>query len=172
MNATDDAYAHGYAGCEPFGPNEGYDPMYADAPGDGSFKCGRGEFRDIPCCLDYDGKFVGPGCRDCNPPNHEDKPYGFGIETFDSPEWKDAREHFQRVRSLIFGIPSDAHPILDYGHWLNAWAVNAGWSARRLKHSDIVWDRLCVACETHTEAVAKYEAWARRAVTIKYRDQK
>ena len=170
-NPTDDADRM-IGGCDTFAPGDDYDPMYADAPGGGSYKCGRGPYRDTPCCCDDDGQFVGPGCRHCNPPDHEGKPYGFGIERFDSPEWQEARRHFNRVRSLVFGLPATAHPVMDYGHWLAAWAVKAGWSERRQRHSDIVWDRLCEECETHTEAVEKYEAWAKRAVAVKYRDQR
>lgn len=149
-------------------------PCDTFAPGDSAYKCGHGEFREIPCCCDWEGRLIPghPGCRHCNPPDYELKPTGFGIERFDSPEWAAARRHFGVMRSLVFGLPADAHPVVDYGHWLDAWACKAGWSARRLKHSERVWDRLCGECVSHSEAKAKYEAWAKRAVAVKYRDQK
>lgn len=163
---TDDAYAHGYAGCEPFGPNEDYDPMYED-PGDGTYRCGRGEFRDIPCCLDYDGKFVGPGCRHCNPVDPECKPYGFGIERFEQTEAlrivRELKCHAATGLIYLTGNPAD---------WLRRALTWVGFSFRRERHSDRVWERLCDECETHTEAVEKYTAWAKRAVTVKYRDEK
>ncbi len=159
-NPTDDADRDYTGTMAEFAPGDDYDPMYSsDERGP---RCATGE--GFPCCCDQNtGAFIGPGCRECNPPDHECKPYGFGIETFDSPEWAEARRHFAAMRTLVFGLPADAHPIMDYGHWLRAWAIDAGWSETRSECSERLWDRLCDTCETHTEAKAKYEAWARRA---------
>jgi hypothetical protein len=61
---TDDAYAYGYTGCEPFGPGDDYDIMNS---------------------RDYEGDGLAP--------NREDCPYGFGIETFEhEPSLTLARE--------------------------------------------------------------------------------
>lgn len=157
-NPTDDADRVTSGAMEEFAPGDDYDPMYAGY--ERGPKCAN---RDgVPCCCDpHTGKFVGPGCRHCNPPDHEGKPYGFGIETFDSPEWAEARRHFFGVWRFATG-QFDAHQM-DWRHLLKRWATDAGWSERRLKCSDRVWDRLCDTCDTHTEAVEKYERWARKA---------
>ena len=157
-NLTDDADRDCTGTMQEFGPNEGYDPMYDDGHRS-EFKCGRGQFGD-PCCLDDDGKFVGPGCRHCCPPDHEDKPEGYGIETFDAPEWDAARAHFRNVWCFVVGLPN-AHPR-DWQHLLRKWAVKDGWSERLQRCSDRVWDRLCETCETHHEACDKYERWANK----------
>lgn len=52
----DDTRAFGPESC--FGGPDDRDPMYDDAP-DGLLKCDRG---NGPCCLDDEGKYVGPGC--------------------------------------------------------------------------------------------------------------
>jgi len=161
---TDDAYARGYDGCDPFLPGEDYDPMY-EGPGDGTYRCGRGEYRDIPCCCGDEGRYVGPGCRHCCPPDHEAKPYGFGIETFEhEPSLRMARE-LQANWPLVGGGPIDRLRALELAR---KWA---GFSYRRLRHSQIVWERLCCECETHGEAVARYEECAKRAAGVKYRDE-
>lgn len=130
-----------------------YDPMY-EGPGDGP-KCGG-------CCLDHDGRFIGPGCRHCNPPDHEAKPYGFGIETFDNgPRLRLQQE--LRVTAWFTGLTWDQ---------VNRCATDwSGFSRRRLRHSNIVWDRLCDECETHTEATEAYVRWAIQAVQVRYRDE-
>ena len=141
-----------------------YDPMYADAPGDAP-KCGRGPYSDIPCCCDDEGKYVGPGCRYCNPPDHENKPYGFGIETFEhNPSLRLANELCLNG-PVAFGWMSRPSALTFARLW-------TGFSYRRLRHSDRVWDQLCDDCETHEEAKAKYETWAKRSATVRYRDER
>lgn len=142
-------------------PTPDFDGMeYADLHSD--YKCARrGEFGDmIPCCCDEGGKFVGPGCRHCCPVDHECKPYGFGLETFDAPAWAEARAHFRSVWRFVTG-QFDAHPM-DWMHLIRKWAIADGWNERLWKCSERKWDRLCDECETHAEAVAKYTAWAKK----------
>lgn len=164
-NLTDDADRMVY-GCETFesDPTPDFDGMeYDDAHSD--FKCGRrGRFGDIvPCCCDDEGKFVGPGCRHCNPVDHECKPYQFGIETFDDC-YAEARQWARQLWGAL-----RVHTDAERRALFIQFATADGYSARRDRHSDIVWDRLCDECETHTEAVAKYERWAKRAMKTRYR---
>ena len=126
----------------------------------GSPKCAN---RDgIPCCCDYEGRFVGPGCRHCNPVDFEAKPYGWQIERFES-------RLVDRLRRELFATAVVTG--LTFDQIRTAAVAWSGFSRRREKHSDIVWERLCCECQTHTEAVEKYTAWARRAVTVRYRDE-
>jgi hypothetical protein len=50
------------------------------------------------CCCDHEGKFVGPGCRACNPPDHEGKPYGWGIERSEDPALELANREMKKRR--------------------------------------------------------------------------
>jgi hypothetical protein len=97
-----------------------------------------------------------PGCRHCEPPDHECKPYGWGIERFER------EDILSRARQLI--------------HWWGAVSVEPlGWQrARELafrwsgydaaleRQSKRAWDALCDCCETHGEAAARYAAWCER----------
>ena len=148
---TDDAYARGYTGCDPFLPGEDYDPMYEGFGGEP--KCGEC-FRDN-----------GVGCRHCYPPDHEAKPYGFGVETFEhEPSQRLARE-LQASWPLTGGGQLCRLRALELAR---KWA---GFSYRRLRHSEIVWSRLCDECETHGEAAERYTAWAKNAAGKRYRDE-
>lgn len=154
MTATDDsdraAFSGSYAECFDCDGVGDRDPMYDDAPIHG-YKCGRD---GNPCCLDFDGKFVGPGCRHCNPVDYECKPYGFGFETFEC-------ERAQHIRREMLLLSAWGHPwpfsIPDsYGLALK-WA---GFNFRLAAVSDRVWDLICCRSETHTEALAVFAAWA------------
>lgn len=129
------------------------DPMYDDAPSGGP-KCGG-------CGLDDEGRWVGPGCRHCCPVDHECKPYGFGIE-----RWE--HDGYLRLRRELAGSIIAPMSWEQAGRCALKWS---GFSVRRERHSDIVWDRICDESETHDEAVERYTAWARRAVTVRYRDE-
>jgi hypothetical protein len=130
-----------------------------------------------------------PGCRHCDPPDHECKPYGFGIERSEDPA-------LQRANEAVWAIVNQRPEGKCTSAWVSTWGMSKGrfnggprwadadfayrdflrrfWSRqseRRLRHSDIVWDRLCDECQTHGEAVEKYKAWATRSLTVKYRDE-
>lgn len=157
-NLTDDAdrWLTGHDRC--FGTGDDipdYDGMEYDDYRSGP-KCGG-------CCLDGDGYLIPghPGCRHCNPPDHEAKPYGFGIERWDC----------EAVMQLVRELRS--HARLGLCREIDSATACrwVGFSLRRERHSDRVWERLCVECETHSEAKERYEQWARRAVTVWYRDE-
>jgi hypothetical protein len=169
-------------------PYSDYDPMYAEAPGDeGRARCTCGyraamaeadrydhhDYPDVECFA---------GCRGCDPVDHEAKPYGFGIESFEDPALHAAND---ATREAWIGGPYRSLKGANYctvgatwcGPRFNRDLRDAIWrrlsrhSARRERHSKIVWDRICDAAETHREAVERYKAWAKRAVTVKYRDE-
>jgi hypothetical protein len=133
----------------------------------------------------------GDGCRDCSPPDHENKPSGFGIDACEDPA-------LERANAAMWAEVNKRPGGKYTSAWVETWGMYAGrslhhrcnpvtdsdrefrnlcwrvWSkrsARRERHSDRVWDRLCDECQTHGEAVRRYEAWARRAVTVRYRDE-
>lgn len=166
-------------------PGGDYDPMY-DGHGSDAPKCG-GRLRETS----WGGLEGGcPGCKHCDPVDYECKPYGFGIESFEDPALAEANAAmWAEIDKRGAGKYTSA--------WLEDWGMYAGrslksirptkadrelrdfcwrfWSKhskRRERHSNIVWERICNECETHTEAVTKYKAWAKRAVTIRYRDEK
>ncbi len=159
---TDDADRDFTGTMEEFEPGDDYDPMY-EGPGSGGYKCGRGDFGDIPCCCDDNGKFVGGGCRHCCPVDHECKPYGFGLEPHDSPAWEEARRFFRAEWRFLTGL-NDAHPV-DHMDMIRKWAVDGGWNHRLYRASERKWERLCDECETHEEAVTKYTRWAKRVTS-------
>lgn len=178
-NLTDDADRM-VGGCGTFDdcPVGDRDPMCDDAPGSWRPRCGG------PCY--EDGQNVGcQGCRHCSPPDHEDKPSGFGIERWEDPAWEEAGRIVGERTNMVFGAYSLRRTYLDhFGRlaWVGAiywreervrvWAMLTNWSARRHRHSRIVWDRLCDECETHAEARSQYGKWAALAMTRKYRDQR
>lgn len=159
-----------------------YDPMYADAPGDDRPRCGGQSW-------EY-GQWIGcPGCRHCQPVDPEAKPYGFGIEKFEDRALLEANAD---VANRWFGGPYQNLAQIGYfeprgytGRGIQygangrrnelrneIWRTRTRWSARRWRHSELVWDRLCDECETHREAVKAYQQWAQRAITVRYRDEK
>lgn len=127
------------------------------------------------------------GCRRCCPPDHESKPYGWGIERFEDPVLARANAEAIAERDRLTPKYTSA--------WVETWGMRAGYwphhslptfdrefrdllwkhysrqSLRRLRHSDIVWNRLCDECGTHPEAVKRYSRWAAHAVTVRYRDE-
>jgi hypothetical protein len=115
------------------------------------------------CRLDGDGYLIpgARGCRHCNPVDPECKPYKFGIELWECEAALSLRREVCGHARL--GLCRDID-LPTACRWV-------GFSVRRAKHSDRVWDRLCDECQTHAEAKEKYEAWARRAVTVRYRDE-
>lgn len=155
MNVTtDDADRMPY-GCEGFALGDDYDPMY-EGPGDDP-RCGGPVYRE-------DHNVGCPGCRECCPPDHECKPYGFGIETFEDPALAEAN-HFVNTRYCMAGsmyrVPGWSETAAArFGERDRRWKANSTHDARRLRRSNRVWDRLCDECETHGEAVEKYETWA------------
>ena len=157
-NLTDDADRM-VGGCDTFGPGDDYDPMY-EGPGDGEPKCGGPRY-------EQDGHNLGcPGCRHCDPVDHECKPYGFGIERFEDPALLEANE-FVATRVYLAGSmyrspgggwyeTRDAR----MGERNRRWQANTRFDECRLRRSVRLWDRLCDECETHGEAVEKYSRWA------------
>lgn len=118
-----------------------------------------------------------PGCRHCDPVDSELKPYGFGIERFEDPALAEANRRAHERLGLQYGAYS-LHWWQNGGTWSAfkpgrdaEWARASRQSLRRLRHSDIVWGRLCDECETHSEAARRYKQWALRAVTVRYRDE-
>lgn len=122
-----------------------------------------------------------PGCRHCDPPDHECKPYGWGIERFEDPALARANEAMWaeidrrggcKYTSAVCGIET--------------WGLFAGrWSGPRPTDADVAfrdlcwrvwtshnpsleraarrkWDRLCDCCQTHRQAVERYSRWAER----------
>lgn len=125
-----------------------YDDLHSD------FKCAStgADGQRFPCCCDWEGKFVGPGCKHCNPVDHEAKPYGWGLERFE------CNEAYRVLREV------SSHASLGLCRSINlrtacAWV---GFNFHVEGCSDRVWDRLCETCETHTEAVEKYTRWAKK----------
>jgi hypothetical protein len=159
---TDDADRVDYTGCEPFAPGDDYDPMYegyGDEP-----KCG-GCFRGN-----------GIGCRHCSPPDYEAKAYGFGIESFEDPALEEANAYANacyRMSGSMYRAMGSYWETLDARREVRdaRWQANTRHSSRRLRHSEIIWVRLCENCETHGEAVRAYKKWAKRAATVRYRDE-
>lgn len=136
---------------------------------------------------EYDGPKCGgcPGCRHCDPVDNECKPYGWGVEKFEDPALAAANEEARREserhglgmytsafvsdnwysRGCLISPPWNR----DYRDFL--WRAWSKWSARRWRHSEIVWERICNEAETHRLAVERYTAWAKRAVAVRYRDE-
>lgn len=164
MMFSDDTYDFG-------GPADaGYrgddmDQMDLDSPyGCARCTCGRQANR-------YDRDFDShafAGCRGCDPVMHDCKPHGFGIERFEDPALLEANE---RSRLEWRGGPYQRLPMSREERDA-IWKRNSVQSLRRLRHSEIVWDRLVDSCETHSEAVEKYKRWAKRAAEVVYRDEK
>lgn len=186
-NLTDDAdrWLTGHESTLDYDPVPDHDGLEYDDLHRGP-KCGGRVFTE-------DGEYVGcPGCKHCDPVDPENKPYGFGIEKFEDAALARANEVCRAaVASRVTNCYTSA--------WVETWGMFAGrglhhkvgattdadralrdvcwrfwtkWSARRWTHSERVWGRLCDECQTHTEAVARYSAWARRAITRKYRDER
>lgn len=108
------------------------------------------------------------GCRGCDPVDPELKPHGFGIEEYEDEE---------RRERMVAYIPAYPVPLICQGWLTDALRQRLRpefrtISLRRLRHSEIVWDRLCSECETHREAIQRYKKWAKRSLTVKYRDEK
>lgn len=171
---TDDADSASYTGCEPFGPSDDYDPMYegyGDAP-----KCGGSRVNE------WNEREGCQGCRHCDPPDHENKPYGWGIERCEDPALEAANKATHAKYSYdTRGMYTSAWTVLEPWHGSNVrvlwygnfteerrefrdflWRVWSKWDAKLSKCSDRIWDRLCDTCETHAEAKAKYTAWAEK----------
>ena len=156
MTATDDADRVSFAGkyaetfdADPAPDFEGleYDD-YRTGP-----KCQDADGR--PCCLDRDGRYVGPGCRHCCPPDAEAIDSGF--ERWDRPDFYRVTREQLMLAAMGYaldprGIHNPAGAILRdtmIGH-------NRRLQAAARRKIDII----CDECETHHEAVARYEAWA------------
>jgi hypothetical protein len=136
-------------------------------------KCGgRSEFSGYGGCN---------GCRHCDPPQCDSKPYGWGIESFEDPALQRANEEVKRERERTgFGMYTSAF-VSDswlsrgalvsqpWGWWIDRrdflWRSYSRHDKRREAKSNRVWDRLCDECATHAEAVEKYTAWAERAAS-------
>ena len=160
--------------------NAGWDATYADSEESGPDECiareedARGGNRRCTCGRHdayHDGRDGDPrefnyedipGCRGCDPVDHECKPYGWGIEHFEDPALQVANED---VNARWFGGP---YQQLDYWPAKKPlrdaiWARLSRHNAKREAQSERLWERLCDECQTHGEAVKKYTAWAEKA---------
>ncbi len=86
-----------------------YDPVpdFDDGPSS-EFRCGRGPL-GIPCCRDDDGAVVSDGCRHCNPPDYEGKPYGWGLERFEDPALERANCEVKAMRPVALYTTAGAY---------------------------------------------------------------
>jgi hypothetical protein len=149
---TDDAEAYGYAGCEPFGPNEDYDPMYegfGDRP-----KCGGSSLNE------YDQREGCPGCRHCDPVDPECQPYGWGVERFESDAALRLARELRATSLIITGRQLDRDDPCESQRLALKWT---GFNFRLEACAERLWNRLCDVCKTHGEAVAHYTRWANKA---------
>lgn len=146
--------------------------------------CGRDDYYREQAEYPAYGKpepWHGPTCKGCDPVDHECKPHGFGIERFEDPALLEANDHAAGMvilsgsmyRSPVGVYSSNYSQTSDTRRAARdaRWQANSKHSKRRERHSDIVWDRLCDCCETHSEAVHRYKAWAKKAIRRKYRDE-
>ncbi len=122
-----------------------------------------------------------PGCRGCDPVDHESKPYGWGIESFEDPAlqlanaatWAEIdKRGGYKYTSASCSVGTDSMGRLRwYGPRagrLDMAFRDACWSAWT-KHnltlervSERVWDALCECCKSHKEAVRRYASWCKR----------
>lgn len=97
------------------------------------------------------------GCRHCNPPDHEAKPYGWGVETWE----QDAI--LGRARQMFICWVGSV--TADSPDWIHVRDLAFRWSnfdRGLLRRSNRVWSALCEYSETHPEAVERYAAWCGR----------
>lgn len=142
MTFTDDSDRANYIGSiyDTFGtdPMGDYDPMHADAPGDGP-KCGGCETER--------------GCRHCSPPDAEAMHTGF--ETYDRPDFYRVRRELVMLAELGYALhPRDTDAgrryferTIGFNRRLQAAAQRKMWT-------------ICDESETHAEALERYAAWA------------
>lgn len=153
----DDTRAFGPESC--FGGPDDRDPMYDDAP-DGLLKCDRG---NGPCCLDDEGKYVGPGCCHCCPPDAEAIHTGF--EIWDRPDFYRLRAELHCTAKFGYCLP----PHVDHASGRAALVRWIGHDHRLARAAQRKLELICDDSETHDEAKARYEAWAVRARIAEYR---
>ena len=156
-------------GCDTFGPNEDYDPMYSDGPGNNPPRCGGhiiNEWGESEGC---------PGCRHCNPPDVESKPYGWGIESFEDPALAEANRAVAHRPVLNGSLYRPLAREGGTGRWRllrplrdAIWDRTSRHSRKLAEASEHLWWRLCDECETHQEAKEKYAAWAKHAAQKVY----
>lgn len=131
--------------------------------GGGRCTCGReAAYREFDARDGFDYHDF-PGCSGCDPVMHDCRPYKFGIELFED-EGRCAAIRGCRG-CLIPGLLRER----------DMWAIVAKSttvSLRRERAADLVWDRIVATAETHHEAVARYTRWAKRTVTLRYRDER
>jgi hypothetical protein len=168
MTVTDDAdrvnFAGNYAETFDADPSPDFDGMEYDDYRTGP-KCGGPRYIDQMTANDYtDGRNVGClGCRHCCPPDADAIPTGF--EPWDRPD-------FNRVRSSLIslarlGYALSPHPI-DCPAGRACFLRMIGHNVRLQRAARRKLDIICDECETHSEAVARYEAWATVARTKCY----
>jgi hypothetical protein len=129
---------------------------------------------------DYPEADLFPGCQGCDPVMHDSKPYGWGVERFEDPALAEANGYAGGL-VILAGSMYRSPPQLADGDYRTSdtrreirdqrWAANSTQSKRRLRHSDIVWGRICDEADGHSDAVRRYKVWANRAVTVRYRDE-
>lgn len=152
MELTDDEDRANFSGASGFGGPDDRDPMYDDAPR--RLKCDRG---NGPCCLDWEGKYVGPGCCHCCPPDAEAIHTGF--EIWDRPDFYRLRAELHCTAKFGYCLP----PHVDHVSGRAALARWIGYNQRLARASQRKLELICDDSETHDEAKARYEAWAVRA---------
>ncbi len=101
------------------------------------------------------------GCRGCDPVDFEERPYGYGIES-----WEDAPRMacFRACRvSLAMGWINDATA----DQWIEA--ATTIYCPRLALRARRAWERICDAFETHRAAKGRYVLWLARKGRTKSR---
>lgn len=102
---TDDS-ARDYTGTmDEFGSDE----CDADDGWRGGPKCARESNDWRGCGCDHTGRYVGPGCRECNPPDWDGKPYGWGLERFEDPALERANREAKALRPVAMYTTAGAY---------------------------------------------------------------
>jgi hypothetical protein len=114
---------------------------------------------------DYDPMYSDDGIGDG--PDHECKPYGWGIESFEDPALTEANVYaggLVRLAGSMYRSPGGWSETMDarMADRNARWAANSKHNTRLERASDRAWDRICDESATHAEAVAKYTRWADR----------
>lgn len=132
----------------------------------GSPKCG-GPLRETP--WGWEGGC--PGCRRCDPVDHECKPYGFGFERFEDPALTEANRAINNRQDAVCGAYS-LHWHGKGGCWKmfrperdRLWEALTTQNRKLTVASDRKWFVICDRAETHGEAVRLYREWAEQTVT-------
>jgi hypothetical protein len=95
---------------------------------------------------------------DYDPVDHECCPYGWGVERF---EWQPAYRLIREWRANWAVTVGGSYPAGP--EWFDRALGWTGFDFDLARKAGRVWDCLCGCCETHTEAIARYARWAKRA---------